>query len=96
MDMATLDDKLVQLVTKWYLRGAEKVVAGVAPDGRTLISDTRVAVLLTTHPFNLECWYSLMGASCRKKTLKNSCRIKRWGARTCYCQQETFVVLTGA
>lgn len=52
--MATLDDKLVQLVTKWYLRGAEKVVAGVAPDGRTLISDTRVAVLLTTHPFNLE------------------------------------------
>lgn len=52
--MVTLEDKLMQLVMKWYLKGDTRVVAGPAPDGRTLISDAKVAVLLTAHPFNLE------------------------------------------
>lgn len=34
--MVTLEDKLMQLVMKWYLKGDTRVVAGPAPDGRTL------------------------------------------------------------
>lgn len=52
--MVTLDDKLIQLVVKWYVQGDTKVFAGPAPDGTTLISDAKAAVLLRTHPFNLE------------------------------------------